>query len=118
MGKRLIDATKRIDDHGKRNIAYCKRRKGIVKKAIELSKMCTKKIFMAIHDEKTGRIMVYQSDASFTAKAVDNIMTKAKPKSVELVTNDDYDKLKVSETLAKTTADISDSSETQISNCK
>jgi len=37
MGKYKIDALEHITDKGKRTVTYCKRRKGLLNKAIELS---------------------------------------------------------------------------------
>ena len=50
MGKRAIDRTKTIEEGLKRNVAYCKRRKGLLKKAIEMSRMCNTHVFMVVFD--------------------------------------------------------------------
>jgi hypothetical protein len=36
----------------KRNVAYCKRKKGVVKKAIELSKLCNLDILIVMFDKE------------------------------------------------------------------
>jgi hypothetical protein len=40
MGKKKIEKLKLIDDKLKRNVAFCKRKRGLLKKAIELSNLC------------------------------------------------------------------------------
>lgn len=41
-----------INDKEKRNITFCKRKKGVVKKAIQLSKLCELDIFIVIFDRQ------------------------------------------------------------------
>jgi len=40
MGKRKINVTTPIENDTRRDVTYSKRKRGILKKAIELSKMC------------------------------------------------------------------------------
>jgi len=40
MGKKKIDPYKFIDNKMQRDVTYSKRKRGIIKKAIELSRMC------------------------------------------------------------------------------
>ena len=40
MGKRKIDKMSRIVDFNARKVTLCKRKKGLIKKAIELSVLC------------------------------------------------------------------------------
>ena len=50
MGRRAVDKTKLIRDMTTRNVAFCKRRRGLLKKAIELSRMCQQQIFLFMYD--------------------------------------------------------------------
>jgi hypothetical protein len=59
MGKKKIDPLQKITNINKRTITYCKRRKGLVNKAIELSMMCEQRIFLAIFDEQKDRLTTY-----------------------------------------------------------
>lgn len=59
MGKKKIDATKRIEKNSKRQVTYCKRKRGILKKAIELSSLCDQEIIMVIYDRERSRIVNY-----------------------------------------------------------
>ena len=39
-----------IDNERKRNVAYCKRRHGLIKKVLELGVMCNQHIYVGIFD--------------------------------------------------------------------
>lgn len=51
MGKRKELKIEKIADRTTRKITSNKRKKGILKKAIELSKLCDLKVFLYIYDE-------------------------------------------------------------------
>ena len=51
MGKKKIDVCGLINHEGRRTVTYSKRKRGIIKKAIELSRMCGQDIFMIIFDK-------------------------------------------------------------------
>ena len=65
MGKKRIQSMSLIEDVVKRNVTYCKRKKGLIKKAIEISKLCGKKVAIYILDEGIGKFISYNSERSF-----------------------------------------------------
>ena len=52
MGKRKIDNFKFIENKSYRNVTFCKRKNGIIKKAIELSRLCGVDVYMMIYDKE------------------------------------------------------------------
>ena len=61
MGKRKIEKMTRILDYNARKVTLCKRKKGLIKKAIELSILCGQKIMILIQDESKQRITPFLS---------------------------------------------------------
>ena len=52
MGKRKIESFKKIDNDNDRNVTYCKRKKGLIKKAMQLSYLCGQEVYLSIFDEE------------------------------------------------------------------
>lgn len=52
MGKKKIDVTDLIESPSRRAVTYSKRKRGLIKKAIELSTLCGQDMFIAIFDKK------------------------------------------------------------------
>ena len=50
MGKKKLEKIDLIQNKNSRNVTYCKRKRGLIKKAIELSKLCNQNIYLAIFD--------------------------------------------------------------------
>ena len=62
MGKRRIDKIQKIEGLSERKVRYCKRKKGLLKKAIELSVLCDVQMFLFIYDKSAQRVVHYCSD--------------------------------------------------------
>lgn len=60
MGRKKINIAK-IKDERLRQVTYCKRKKGLLKKAIELSLLCGVKVFLFLHDKEETKVLQYQS---------------------------------------------------------
>lgn len=50
MGKKKLEKIERIQNDNTRKVTYCKRKKGLLKKAIELSKLCDQVCYVFIYD--------------------------------------------------------------------
>ena len=74
MGKKKIDKLKLIEDKNQRNVAFCKRKRGFLKKAIELSSLCDQKIFILIFDDQRKRAVQFSSQDEFHIEAAYNAM--------------------------------------------
>ena len=61
MGKRKLIKIKLISDKNARNVTYCKRKKGLIKKAMELSKLCKQEVAVYIFDKEKEKFIVYNS---------------------------------------------------------
>ena len=62
MGKRRHDKIEKIENKNNRKVTYCKRRKGLLKKSIELSLLCDVSVFVLIYDEKKKKCVHFGSD--------------------------------------------------------
>ena len=52
MGKKKLETIDKIADKNSRNVTYCKRKRGLIKKAIELSRLCDQQIYLIIFDKE------------------------------------------------------------------
>lgn len=97
MGKKKIDKLKQIESTTQRNVAFCKRKRGFLKKAIELSSLCGQKIFIVIYDEEKGRVVQFQTEDSFgigaTYKAIKIARGPDNSNNFEKFNNTDYHRL-------------------------
>lgn len=60
--RKRIDKIKKIANSSHRKVTYCKRKKGLLKKAMELSMLCDLKTFVLIYDQNQRRVVHYASD--------------------------------------------------------
>jgi hypothetical protein len=67
MGKAKIEM-KKIEDNKMRNITFHKRKRGFLKKAIELSELCGKQMIIFIWDKEKNKLVHYQSNPDFNLK--------------------------------------------------
>jgi hypothetical protein len=82
MGKRKIETLQRIGDDKARQTTFCKRKRGLIKKAIELSMLCDQLIFLVVFDKEKQRLVEYQSHGEFSAKVVARLVDPSLPSSI------------------------------------
>ena len=78
MAKKKIAEYCEIQNKWTRTIVYNKRRKGIIKKAMELSVLCGQKVMLAIHNQENNKLVIYQSEPDFTPTQVNNLLSSEK----------------------------------------
>ena len=74
MRKRKISQLKEINDRNLKTITYNKRKRGIIKKAVELSVLCKQEIFMTIFNKENNKLVVYQSSDDFSSQRVNTLL--------------------------------------------
>lgn len=73
MGKKKLDQIKLVANKNQRNVTYSKRKRGILKKAIELSVLCGQDIFLVIFDKQKQKLIEFRSSMEFNTKIVDSL---------------------------------------------
>lgn len=73
MAKKKVQEVKLIQDLVQRNVTYCKRKKVLLKKSMELSILCGQDVSVIIHDKKKKSLVVYRSTPDFTSNKIDRI---------------------------------------------
>ena len=74
MGRRKLDTMDYIQNGNSRNIAFNKRKKGLVKKAMELSKLCGVDVQLVVFDKEKKRLVQYNSSDEFSSKVVEEMI--------------------------------------------
>lgn len=97
MGKKKIDKLKLIESKTQRNVAFCKRKRGFLKKAIELSCLCDQKILIIIYDQERGRVVQFSSEEDFQIgeayRAIKHARGPESQNNYEKFNNEDYQRL-------------------------
>ena len=95
MGKKKIEELKLIDDIPKRTNTYYKRKKGLIKKAMELSILCGQQIFLTLFDESKQKLVVYKSSADLSSLKIRDLFCEEYMKSqdFEYYTDENYQSL-------------------------
>ena len=85
---------KLVANKNQRNVTYSKRKRGILKKAIELSVLCAQDIYLVIFDKEKQKLIEFQSSPEFSNQVVSQLTMKdiALHFKHEKYMNMDYDK--------------------------
>lgn len=82
-----------IESLNLRNVTYCKRKRGFIKKAMELSVLCGQKISLLIYDERKNKMVSYHT-TGFEPEEACSILRKhrqMKNKKLEVYSEENYD---------------------------
>ena len=74
MGKTKIDNLKYIEDRNLRNISFHFRKRGLVKKSIEIASMCGLDVYLCIYDKERNKVVEYQSSEEFNTQKVQEVI--------------------------------------------
>lgn len=77
MAKRRIDHATKLDNNTERNITFWKRKRGLLKKAMELSMLCDKHVYVMIFDKQKQKGIEFKSHDDFDARLI-SVLTKPK----------------------------------------
>ena len=61
MGRKKLSDLAPISNTRAKNVTYCKRKRGLIKKAMELVQLCDQQICLVIFDESKKRVINYNS---------------------------------------------------------
>ena len=96
MGRRKVDKTKFIESQQQRKVAFCKRRRGLLKKAIEMSMMCNQRVLLVIFDPEKDKAIHFSSDPTFSFEGahreVSRIAQSEDHHNLEVFDSEDYEK--------------------------
>ena len=70
MGKKKIDCLKYIENKGLRSTAYTIRKRGLLKKLIEMSSMCGLQSYAILIDRDRKKIVEFSSDPSVNIEMI------------------------------------------------
>ena len=71
--KKHIEHYGLIPEKTLRRATYCKRKRGLIKKAMELSMLCGQHIQMTIYDPEKDKLVIFKSQNDFTSLRALNI---------------------------------------------
>ena len=92
MGKKKIEVFAKIPDRNSRYVTYNKRKKGLIKKAMELSILCDQDVYLAIFDKDKKKLVLYTSHENIGNKKIEKLYNEVKnEENHEHYINEDYD---------------------------
>ena len=99
MGKSKIDTTQKIGSKTSRAITYNKRKRGLIKKAIELSLLTEAEVVLIIKYQEKDELIVYQSNSDFDMEEAKRVEETCNYREIyDNSSFDDLDKIQPKET--------------------
>jgi hypothetical protein len=92
MGRKSIDIKAITNKHAK-DYALTQRKRGLLKKAIELSMLCEKQIFLVVYDKTTKDLIEFSSEPDFDETVIKTVKDSGVSKH-EKYTCEDLEQLK------------------------
>ena len=94
MGRKKITDYQEIVDQSSKTVTYNKRKRGIIKKAVEISVLCGQEVLVAIYNKVNHKLVIYQSSPEFNTKEVNRLLSSelTNSKLYEEHTNMDFHK--------------------------
>ena len=92
MGRKRVNVFKEIEDETFKRITYSKRKKGIIKKAFEISLLCGQDVMLTIYNKSNNKLVLYQSTPEFNPSKVNELLAQEATKTLyEEHTNADFE---------------------------
>lgn len=76
MGRRKIDTNTVIKDQYRRDVTFSKRKRGAIKKLIELSSLCKIDILCVMFDKDKQKLIQYRSNPNFKVSLCNAMLNK------------------------------------------
>ena len=95
MGRNIIKIDK-IENHTQRLYAYAQRKRGLLKKAMEISILCEQDLYLVFYDKKDKKLVQLSSSEDFNLEAINHLINpelRDQMKSVEIYENADLELL-------------------------
>ena len=77
MGKNKITGIEKIKERSKLNVTFQKRKRGLLKKVIELTSLCDQQTLMFIYDDHKNTLIQYQSSPDFNIQSVGKLISSS-----------------------------------------
>ena len=103
MGQKRATQFKPIEQLALRNVTYCKRKRGFIKKAMELAKLCIQDISVVMYDKRKNKVVTYNSNGFSLAHAKELVdeHIRTRNRKFESYTCKDYDYFVVNQEIAE-----------------
>jgi hypothetical protein len=74
MGRKKLSSYCKIEDNKQRTVTYNKRKRGLIKKAMEFSTLCSQEVLMVFYNKVNNKLVMYQSSPEFSPTQVNTLL--------------------------------------------